>query len=101
MVEPTSVSSIQFKPGKLPSNDFAFKNTIYVSPSDFKAFQAENGKDEVFVKIKNFVMKLDALHTLAPNEFAASALQKEAMKISKIDEISMEPFRIKEGNPLN
>ena len=61
MVESTSIpiNMVEFSPGKLPSNDYAFTNKIYVSQSDYKAFVVANGKEPVYVKIKNFVILLD------------------------------------------
>ena len=92
---------VEFNPGKLPSNEYAFKNTIYIGQNDYRMFVEEIGKEPVYVKVKNFVMLLDQLHSLAPREFALSSLQKEAMKISKIDTITMEPLRIREHNPIS
>ena len=96
----TPISLQQFEPGKLPGNQYAFTNMIYVSQQAYGQFVEESGKEPVYVKVKNFVLRLSQLHTLGPKEFAASSLQKEAMRIAKIDTVSMEPVRVRETNPL-
>ena len=65
MVEQTPTTMVQFTPGKLPSNEYAFKNCIYVNPQDYAAFVAQNGnRQPVYVKVKHFVLKLDQIHGL-------------------------------------
>ena len=61
MVERTQmpINMVEFNPGKLPSNEYAFKNTIYVGQNDYRMFVEEAGKEPVYVRVKNFVMKLD------------------------------------------
>lgn len=95
------VSASEFLPGKLPSNDYAFKNMLFVHPSAFKVFQQQNGnRTPIFVEVKNFVLRLAPLDSIGAQEFGASALQKEAMRISKIDTIKIGVKLIKEVNPL-
>ena len=95
-------SSSEFSPGKLPSNDYAFKNLLFVHPSAYKGFFAQNGNREpIYVEVKNFVLRLAPLDTLDAQEFGASALQKEAMRISKIDTIRIACKRVREDNPLS
>lgn len=95
-------SSSEFLPGKLPSNEYAFKNNLFVHPSAYKGFFAQNGNREpIYVEVKNFVLLLEKLETLEAMEFGASALQKEAMRISKIDTIRIACKRVREDNPLS
>jgi vesicle-fusing ATPase len=95
------MQSSEFTPGKLPSNDYAFKNMLFVHPQDFKEFLAQNGNREpVYVEVKNHVLRLAPLDSIGIGEFGASALQKEAMRISKIDTIKIAVKRVREENPL-
>lgn len=45
-------------------------------------------------------MRLESLDGINAGEIGASALQKEAMRISKIDTIRIDPYRVKNDNPL-
>ena len=54
----------------------------------------------MFVEVKNFVLRLAPLDTIGTGEFGASALQKEAMRISKIDTIKIALKHVKDLNPL-
>ena len=75
---------------------------MFVNPVDYKQFYKENGSREpVYVEVKNFVLRLESLDAIGVGEFGASALQKDAMRISKIDTIKMVTRRIKEENPLS
>lgn len=47
------------------------------------------------------MLLLEKLETLEAMEFGASALQKEAMRISKIDTIRIACKRVREDNPLS
>jgi len=90
------MQSLEFKPGKLPSNDYAFKNMLFVHPQDYNTFFEQNGRrDPVYVEVKNHVLRLAALDSIGVGEFGASALQKEAMKISKIDTIRISVKKVK------
>ena len=46
------------------------------------------------------VMRLESLEGITAGEIGASALQKEAMRVSKIDTIRIENARITSHNPL-
>lgn len=93
--------SNEFTPGKLPSNDYAFKNMLFVHPDAFKNFFSQNGNREpVFVEVKNFVLRLAPLDSIGVGEFGASSLQKDAMKISKIDTIKIALKKVRDDNPL-
>lgn len=46
------------------------------------------------------VLRLEQLAGINAGEIGASALQKEAMRISKIDTLSIESIRVKDDNPL-
>lgn len=45
-------------------------------------------------------MRLESLDGITQGEIGASALQKEAMRVSKIDTIKVEHVRVKDENPL-
>lgn len=92
---------IDFLPGKLPSNEYAFKNMLFMNPEDFQYYLQHNGnRKPVFVKVKTMILRLEALDSINVGEVAASSIQKEAMRISKIDNIRVEPYRVKDENPL-
>lgn len=46
------------------------------------------------------ILRLEELDSINVGEAAASSIQKEAMRISKIDNIRVEPYRVKDENPL-
>jgi len=46
-------------------------------------------------------LRLEPLDGIKQGEIGASALQKEAMRISKIDTIRVEHIRVRDENPLN
>ena len=48
--------SLNLIPGKLPGNEFAFKNAIFVNPADYGKYSKSSRK--CFVQIKNFVFEL-------------------------------------------
>ena len=70
-------------PGKLPGNEFAFKNAIFVNPQDYSKFSKSQRR--CFVTIKQFVFELCASDLMQEGTFGASALQKDMLRISKID----------------
>ncbi len=65
-------SSNVFKPGKLPSNEYAYRNAIFINPADYAKFSSSNRT--CFVLIKQFVLELKALAEIPEGEFAASSL---------------------------
>ena len=52
------------------------------------------------MKVKTFVLRLEPLEGIVVGEVGASAVQKEALRLSKIDNIRVEPFRVRDDNPL-
>ena len=54
----------------------------------------------MFVKVKTLVLRLEPLDGIILGEVGASAPQKEALRISKIDNIRVAPYRVREENPL-
>jgi|LauGreDrversion4_2_1035121.scaffolds.fasta_scaffold1975197_1 hypothetical protein len=70
-------------PGKLPGNEFALKNAIFVSPSDYQKYSKSSRK--CFVQIKQFIFELLPTDQMPDGQFGASALQKDMLRISKID----------------
>ena len=70
-------------PGKLPGNEFAFKNAIFVNPADYAKYSKSARK--CFVTINKFVFELLPSELMQEGTFGASALQKDMLRISKID----------------
>lgn len=62
--------------------------------------QANGNRRPVFVKVKTLVLRLEPLDGIILGEVGASAPQKEALRISKIDNIRVAPYRVREENPL-
>ena len=54
----------------------------------------------MFVKVKTLVLRLEPLDAINVGEVGASSLQKEALRISKIDNIRVSPYRVRDENPL-
>ena len=89
-------------PGKLPGNTYAFKNCLFLNPADYQGyFEANGGRFPVYVKAKSMVLRLEKLEDIQAGSFGASALQKEAMRISKIDTLRVDPIRVTDENPLS
>jgi len=62
-----------YTPGKLPGNDYAYQNAIFLHPEDFQRYQrSKTGKN--FVQVKNFVLELLPLDKIEKGQFAASSL---------------------------
>ena len=55
----------------------------------------------IYVKAKGMVLRLEPLEGINKGEFGASALQKESMRISKIDKLRIENYRVTNMNPLS
>ena len=56
-------TSKTFSQGKLPDNEYAFRNAVYLSPLDCENYpQSKLGS--TYVKIKNFVLQLLPLANL-------------------------------------
>jgi hypothetical protein len=70
-------------PGKLPGNEFAFKNAIFVHPVDYQKFSKSTRK--CFVQVKQFTFELQSCDLIEQGTFGASSLQKDMLRISKID----------------
>lgn len=91
----------EFLPGKLPGNQYAFQNCLFLNPADYSVYLQQNGsRKPVYVKVKTLVLRLEPLEGITQGEVGASALQKEAMRVSKIDTIRVEHVRVKDENPL-
>ena len=50
--------------------------------------------------MKTLVLRLEPLEGIKIGEVGASAPQKEALRISKIDNIRVAPYRVRDENPL-
>ena len=86
------------KPGKLPSNDFAFNNILYLSRQDYATLRQASGlqaHQSSYVKAKSMVLKVDQLAELEAGTYGASSLQKEALRLSKIDNLVIRPANVK------
>lgn len=59
-------------PGKLPGNEFAFKNAIFVNPEDYSKYSKSTRK--CFVQIKQFVFELQPSALMPEGQFGASSL---------------------------
>lgn len=68
---------------------------MYLNPADYQIYlEANGGRAPVYVKAKAMILRLEKLDEIAPGSFGASALQKEAMRISKIDTLRIDPIRV-------
>ena len=98
---PANLRPNEFIPGKLPGNDYAFKNCLFLSTKDYGALlDTAGGRQPLFVKAKGLVLRVEPLNAMRISEIGASAMQKEAMRVSKIDTIILDPVRVKDENPL-
>ena len=79
----------------MPNNSLAFKNLLYLNPEDFNYFFKLNGdRQPVYVKCKKMVLRLHADDRIAVGEVAPNSLQKEALRLSKIEPIVLELVRV-------
>ena len=62
--------------------------------------QQNDMRTPVYVKAKTLILKLEPLEGIEVGEFGASALQKEALRISKIDTLRLDLARIRNDNLL-
>ena len=98
---PANLRPNEFVPGKLPGNDYAFKNCLFLANKDYSAMlNTAGGGKPLFVKAKGLIMRVEPLNAMRISEIGASAMQKEAMRVSKIDTIILDPIRVKDENPL-
>ena len=94
---------MKFAPGKIPSNEYAFYNNLYLNTVDYNKFLQQNGnRQPVFGKMKGFVLKLEALDCpdIPQGHYGSSGLQKEMMRVSKIESVDIGLERVREPNPL-
>jgi len=76
-------------------------NSMFLHPQDYNNFlRQNNNRQPVYVKAKGMVLRLEPLDGIVAGEFGASALQKEAMRISKIDKLRLDNHRVTNQNPL-
>ena len=61
-----------YTPGKLPGNEYAYKNAIFLHPEDYQRYAKSKGRN--FVCVKNFILELLPLESIERGEFAASSL---------------------------
>ena len=96
-----SIDTLEFAPGKLPGNQYAFKNCMFLNPMDYNFYLEKNhNREPIYVKAKGMILRLESLDAINRGEFGASAMQKEAMRISKIDMLRIENYRVSDMNPL-
>jgi len=63
-----------FKPGKLPGNEYAFKNAIFINDQQYMNFkQASGNREPIYIDMNGFVLLLKPLQKMAEDEFGASA----------------------------
>ncbi len=87
--------------GTLPNNAFAFKNVVFLSPSDFNDLRMQTkSKSRVFVDIKKFILEANPLDDIQDGTVGLSSLQREFLNLSKTDEF---PVRLAKGEliPIN
>jgi hypothetical protein len=92
-------------PGKLPGNEFAFKNALFVNPAEYAKYSKSSRKCFVTAVKQNrsFVFELLPSPEIPEGQFGASTLQKDMLRISKIDD---SPIQISKAvglieNPIN
>ena len=69
---------------------------------DYQFYLSANGdRKPVYVRAKTLIMRLEQLEEIEAGTFGASALQKEAMRISKIDTLRIDVKRVTDENPLS
>ena len=90
----------------LPSNDYAFRNMIFVSSSVFAILLTQSGlskADFLDVKIKQFIVKLGQLpdDQVDDMHFAVSGPYREMLGISKLDDVEIEPIKVKKNKLLS
>jgi hypothetical protein len=56
------MNNVAFTPGKLPDNEYAFKNAIFINPLDYKNYARSSKKN--FVNVKNFILELLPLENI-------------------------------------
>ena len=93
-------------PGKLPGNEFAFKNAVFVHSTEYAKYSKTSRKCFVTAQkqsSRTFVFELLPCDEIPVGQFGLSALQKDMMRISKIDD---SPVSISKAvglvqNPIN
>ena len=65
-------------------------NALFVNPQDYEPFLTRNGgRQPVFVNCKGFVMRLEQLGEMPVGELGASSMQKEMMRVDKIERMQI------------
>ena len=69
------IDTSEFAPGKLPGNQYAFMNSMFLHPQDYNNFlRQNNNRKPVYVKAKGMVLRLEPLDGIVAGELWASAL---------------------------
>lgn len=96
----------QLRSTGLPSNEYAFRNRIFLSTPVFESLQSQTGVskgDSINVKIKSFIIKAEPLNEgdIDDFHFGVSGPYRNMLSISKMDEVIIEPILVKKNKLLS
>ena len=82
------MASAMLTPGKLPGNEFAFKNALFVNPTDYQKFSKSSRRCFVTATKGPRTLHFELMQSpeIPEGQFGASTLQKDMLRISKIDD---------------
>ena len=64
-------SNYSLKVAALPSNDYAFKNQLFLNTKDFNGIKLVNKgtTDDIFIKIRETIFQVKDLTSVSPGKF--------------------------------
>ena len=72
---------------KVKTNEQAASNCIFVAPSIYESFKAENGrKDPIYIDLKGFIFILKAENSLPEGSIGVPGVIRSALKLSPVDD---------------
>jgi hypothetical protein len=75
---------------------------IYLHPTDFQSFyQQARSPTTLFLELNGFIVKADKLKEIPSGSVGLSKFHRDAMAISKHDELTIRIAKILDKNPLN
>lgn len=84
---------MNLKPVNLPSSDLAYSNKVFLSLSDFNVLRGKYGKSPVYIELNGFVFTAEG-HAGVKEGLGLSKIQREMMRISLMDNIDIQLFRV-------
>lgn len=96
----------ELKSTGLPSNEYAFKNRIYLSANIYHMLERQaaiSASSAMNVKVKHFIIKAEKIDddSIDDNHFGISGPYREMLGISKMDMVIIEPVHVKKNKLLS